>query len=122
MEDREVVAAIVAGDPSGLAAAYDRYAAALYGYCRWMLREPAASGVVRQTFAVAAAELGRLPDGVGLRPWLYLTAREECYHRLRTDGTDFGADVRAGGPDMAERAELRDLIRAALAGLKPHER
>jgi RNA polymerase sigma factor (sigma-70 family) len=120
MEDREVVAAIVAGDPSGLAAAYDRYAAGLYGYCRWMLRDPAAAEAVRQTFAVAAAELGGLPDGVGLRPWLYLAAREECYHRLRTDGA--GPDFLAEGPDEAERAELRALILAALAGLKPYER
>jgi RNA polymerase sigma factor (sigma-70 family) len=158
MEDREVVAAIGAGDPSGLAAAYDRYAAAIYGYCRWMLREPAASDAVRHTFAVAAAELGGVRDDVGLRPWLYSVAREECYHRLRADGAgvgNFGADgltqaagalgqaagalgqaagarARAAGADhqeraaqrgdAAEQAELRGLIRAALAGLKPHER
>jgi hypothetical protein len=30
MFDREIVAAIVAGDPSGLEAAYDRYAPGLY--------------------------------------------------------------------------------------------
>src|SRR6185295_3087036 len=41
MRDREVVAAIVAGDPAGLAEAYDRYATPLYSFCRTMLREPA---------------------------------------------------------------------------------
>src|SRR5262249_2582226 len=41
MHDREVVAAIVAGDPAGLAEAYDRYATPLYSFCRTMLREPA---------------------------------------------------------------------------------
>jgi DNA-directed RNA polymerase specialized sigma24 family protein len=40
MRDSEVVAAIVAGDPAGLAEAYDRYAAPLYNYCRTLLREP----------------------------------------------------------------------------------
>ncbi len=30
MPDREIVAALVAGDPSGLEAAYDRYARSLY--------------------------------------------------------------------------------------------
>jgi hypothetical protein len=34
MDDREIVAAIVAGDPTGLADAYDQYAESLYGYCR----------------------------------------------------------------------------------------
>jgi DNA-directed RNA polymerase specialized sigma24 family protein len=41
MRDREIVAAIVAGDPAGLAAAYDSYAAALHAYCRSLLGEPA---------------------------------------------------------------------------------
>ena len=40
MDDREIVAAIVAGDLPGLADAYDEHAESLYGYCRWMLREP----------------------------------------------------------------------------------
>ncbi len=31
MRDREIVAAIVAGDPAGLAGAYDKYAESLYG-------------------------------------------------------------------------------------------
>jgi hypothetical protein len=41
LHDREIVAAIVAGDPAGLAAGYDRYASALYTYCRSLLAEPA---------------------------------------------------------------------------------
>ena len=39
MRDSEVVAAIVAGNPEGLAEAYDRYASPLYTYCRSLLRE-----------------------------------------------------------------------------------
>ena len=53
MDDGEVVAAIAAGDPGGLAAAYDTYAASLYGYCRWMLRDPG-----------LATELARRGDAV----------------------------------------------------------
>jgi DNA-directed RNA polymerase specialized sigma24 family protein len=101
VEDREIVAAIVAGDPSGLAAAYDKYAAPLHGYCRWMLREPAAADVVRETFAMAAAHLD-LRDGGELRSWLYAVAREECSDRLGTDGAGFGADGAAFG-DAGDR-------------------
>jgi hypothetical protein len=55
MHDSEVVAAIVAGDPDGLAEAYDRYAAPLYTYCRSLLREPAdAADAVQDTFVIAA--------------------------------------------------------------------
>ena len=84
MRDREIVAAVVAGDPAGLAAAYDSYAAVLHGYCRSLLAEPAdAADAVQDTFVIAAAKLGDLRDPDRLRPWLYAVARNECYRRLR---------------------------------------
>ena len=59
MRDSEVVASIVAGDPAGLAIAYDRYADALYGYCRSLLREPAdAADAVHDTFVMATVNPG----------------------------------------------------------------
>jgi DNA-directed RNA polymerase specialized sigma24 family protein len=84
MNDREVVAAIAAGDPAGIAAAYDAYAADLYGYCHWLLGEPAgAAEAVQDTFVSAAATPGDLPEATELRPWLYAVARDECLRRLR---------------------------------------
>ena len=57
MDDREIVAAIVAGDLSGLAAAYDEHAESLYGYCRWMLSEPEdAADAVEDTFIITAGQ------------------------------------------------------------------
>ena len=56
MGDSEVVASIVAGDPEGLAEAYDRYADPLYKYCRSMLRDPAdAAAAVPDPFVIAAS-------------------------------------------------------------------
>ena len=40
MRDSEVVASIVAGEPAGLATAYDKYAGDLYGYCQSLLHDP----------------------------------------------------------------------------------
>jgi RNA polymerase sigma factor (sigma-70 family) len=131
MRDSEVVAAIVAGDPDGLAEAYDRYASPLYTYCRSLLREPAdAADAVQDTFVIAAAKLAGLRDQDRLRPWLYAVARNECRRRLRAsaaevsseldevpDVTDETADV-AGS---AERAELRALLRSAVRGLNAAE-
>src|ERR1039457_3420573 len=78
MEDPEVVAAIVAGDPAGLAEAYDRYAVPLYAYCCSMLGEPAdAADAVQDTFLIAAAKLRGLRDPGKLRPWLYAVAPKE---------------------------------------------
>jgi hypothetical protein len=97
MEDSEVVAAIVAGDPGGLAEAYDKYAVPLHAYCRSMLRDP-----------------GKL------RAWLYAVARNICHRRLRageaTSALEEAAEVPSETSDLsraAERAELSGLVQAA---------
>jgi len=129
MGDSEVVAAIAAGDPAGLAEAYDRYAVPLYRFCRAMLREPAdAADVVQDTFVIAVPRMSALRDPQRLRPWLYTVARNECLRKLRVaqlqapleeapDLTDETADV---GADM-EKAELSALVREALPGIGPAE-
>ena len=129
MRDREIVAAIAAGDPAGLAGAYDKYAESLYGYCGWMLGEPdRAADAVQDTFAIAAASLGGLRDPRRLRPWLYAVARNECRRRrLRAGEAGVGeaaglAARSAGAGDNTERAERRGLVRAAMDGLRPGER
>jgi RNA polymerase sigma factor (sigma-70 family) len=128
MRDREIVAAIVAGDPTGLAAAYDKYAESLYGYCDWMLGgSDRAADAVQDTFVIAAANLGGLRDPRRLRPWLYAAARSECHRRLCAGeaGLDEAAglaDPSAGAGDNAERPERRELVRAVLDGLGPGER
>jgi RNA polymerase sigma factor (sigma-70 family) len=131
MRDSEMVAAIVAGDPEGLAEAYDRYASPLYTYCRSLLRESAdAADAVQDTFVIAASRLAGLRDRNRLRPWLYAVARNECHRRLRArtvqvttpldempDVTDSSADVSG----EAERDELRTLLRSAVRGLNSGE-
>jgi RNA polymerase sigma factor (sigma-70 family) len=83
MRDGEVGAAIAVGDPGGLAEAYDKYAPALYTYCRSLVPEPGeAADAVQDTFVIAAAELAGLRDRRRLRPWLYAVARNECLRRV----------------------------------------
>jgi RNA polymerase sigma factor (sigma-70 family) len=130
MRDREIVAAIVAGDQAGLAAAYDAYAAALHAYCRSLLAEPAdAADAVQDTFVIAAAKVGSLRDPDRLRPWLYAVARNECFRRLRgraqlvpLDEAGDVSDTLADASSGAGRAELRELVATALAGLNPGDR
>jgi RNA polymerase sigma factor (sigma-70 family) len=139
MQDPEVVAAIVAGDPRGIADAYDTYAMPLYSYCRSLLHGPEdAADAVQDTFLIATAKLGGLRDPGKLRSWLYAVARNECYRRLRsadpTSALDEAVDIpaAAGGyasttetADVAsavERAELHQLVREAINGLNPGER
>jgi hypothetical protein len=107
MQDRAVVAAVVAGDADGFAAAYDQYAGSLYAYCHSVLPEPdAAAEAVLDTFLVAAAKLDGLRDPDRLGPWLHAVARNECLRRL--------------GPQYAARipgsADLDDEPAATLPG------
>jgi len=130
MQDRDIVAAIAAGDPDGIAEAYDRYAMPLYSYCRSLLREPAdAADAVQDTFLIATAKLGSLREPGKLRSWLYAVARNECYRKLRsaeaTSALDEAAGLTADSADVAgavEQAELRQLVRDAIGGLNPGER
>ena len=117
MDDREIVAAIVAGDLPGLAAAYDEHAESLYGYCRWMLREPEdAADAVEDTFIITAGRLDRLRDPRKLRPWLYAVARNECHSRLRASEVGLGEDASLPDPpaaaDVRGRAEQAELAQA----------
>jgi RNA polymerase sigma factor (sigma-70 family) len=130
MRDSEVVASIVAGEPAGLATAYDRYAGDLYSYCQSLLQDPNdAADAVQDTFVIAASKLGGLRDPERLRAWLFAVARNECMHRLKTrnvaaplqdapEQADDSVDV--GGE--AERAETVALVRAAVGGLNDGER
>lgn len=127
MYDRDIVEAILASDPAGFAAAYDRYGATLYAYCRSLLTVPEEAGdAVRDTFIIAIARLPHLRDPDRLRPWLYAIARNECHRQLHdraaadilaetnqaaSQDLDAGADVGESGP--------RELVGAALAVLEP---
>src|ERR1700733_16145708 len=130
MSDSEIVASIVAGNPEGLAAAYDRYAGDLFGYCQSLLQDPNdAADAVQDTFVIAVSKLAGLRDPERLRAWLFAVARNECLHRLKSrhavtplhdapEPVDDSVDV--GGE--AERAETAAPLRAAVGGLNEGER
>jgi RNA polymerase sigma factor (sigma-70 family) len=130
MRDAEVVASIVAGDPNGLASAYDRYADPLFKYCLSLLGDPAdAADAVQDTFVIAASRLDGLREPERFRAWLYTVARNECLRILRakkgTSALDEAHDVTDDSADVSEhaqRAELRALFEDAAAGLNPGER
>jgi DNA-directed RNA polymerase specialized sigma24 family protein len=118
MDDNEIVAAIAAGDPAGLAAAYDKYAAGVYGYCHWMLREPApAADALVETFVAAAPELGGLEDAIAARALLYATARNECHRQLSADSSAAQAGFRNPEHEAGELSIRHGLSEAELAAV-----
>ncbi|HLU34060.1 MAG TPA: sigma-70 family RNA polymerase sigma factor [Natronosporangium sp.] len=104
MNDRALVAALVAGDPAGLAGTYDAYADQVYAYCQWLLDDPEAAGEATvDTFVVARARSDRLRQPERLRGWLYAIARSQCLG---------SAQLRRRGADQLEpdQWELHELV------------
>ena len=131
MRDRDIAGAIVAGDPAGLPAAYDAYAASLHSYCRSLLADPAdAAAALQDTFVVAAAKVVALWERDRLRPWLYAVARNECHRRLRDRARQVGSDetseITIVTADEAaadeDEEDLEALVQAAIGGLNLGDR
>ena len=134
MQDRDVVAAVVAGDADGIAEAYNRYAVFLAAYCHSMLPGPEAAEVVLDTFLIAVSRLDGLRDPDRLSAWLHAVARNECLRRLGPQGSGrpgilvggaTAATWAAGPPDpddlpaAALPAELRGQVLTACADNSP---
>ncbi|MFN0027966.1 MAG: sigma-70 family RNA polymerase sigma factor [Acidimicrobiales bacterium] len=128
--DRQLVAAHLAGDGSALAGIYDRYADRLHDTAVAMLRDrEEAADATQEVFVVAAARLGQLRDPERLRAWLFAILRNEVYRRSsrrsRTRPTDpfvLGMAEMAPPDHLAdaaavEAAELAAQVRLAAAGL-----
>jgi RNA polymerase sigma factor (sigma-70 family) len=131
MQDSELAASIVDGEPRALAEAYSKYGDLLWSYCRSQLHdEDNAAEVVADTFVVAASKLGVLPAHGRLRAWLYAVARIECRRRMRSSrskakpGAGEGERLRRAVKQLntGELRQLHALLRAAFAGLDRAER
>src|ERR1700733_2919949 len=128
MQDRELIAGILTGDPDALAAAYDRYAEQLYAYCRSILPDPRPPGeaadAVADTFTIATARLQGLRDPDQLSSWLHAVARNECLRLLGTASlaaSDAAATLASGGglPEVSAPDSLRERVLAAGADNTP---
>ena len=119
MQDSAVVAAVVAGDADGFVAAYDQYAASLYGYCHRVLPGPEAAEAVLDTFLIATAKLDGLRDPDRLGPGLHAVARNECLRRLGPGGEIPAAADSGDEPPETPPADLRGRVLTMCADNTP---
>jgi RNA polymerase sigma factor (sigma-70 family) len=82
MDDVALVQRAAALDRDAFAGVYERYAARLYDYLWWVLRDQEeADDALYATFLEAGARLHELSDPSKLRPWLFAIASDEALHR-----------------------------------------
>ena len=106
--DRQIVAAIAAEDPTGVAMMYDKYAADLYDYCHWMLHDSAeAATALKNTFVVAVTTLD-VSEPAKLRPWLFALARSEGRRRSRPTSAARDEETDAAGESADATGEMSD--------------
>ena len=122
-------------DPAAFEALVRRHQGALYNFCLRMLgRADDAADVAQETFVQLFTHLGQLDEREPIAPWLFRVARNRCIDVIRRRRT-----VPLGMPDamgestlvvepadqeplpeeMAERADLQDVLASAIADLPP---
>ncbi len=122
-------------DPAAFEALVRRHQSPLYNFCLRMLgRADDAADVAQETFVQLFTHLGQLDEREPIAPWLFRVARNRCIDVIRRRRTvpldmpdDAGESPLVGEPvdeeplpeEMAERADLQDVLAKAIAGLPP---
>jgi RNA polymerase sigma-70 factor (ECF subfamily) len=131
--DRELVYAARVGEMPAFDALFYRYRDGIFRLGLAITKDPsAAEEIVVDTFARAYRALARLEPDDSLRPWLYRVAVNLSYNRRPRknvvlssldDAADEALANEEGSPsNVAEQAELRRLVLAAVDELGPKHR
>ncbi len=108
-----------------LAELYARHAAAVFGRCRWLLRdEEAAKDATQEVFARALRALGEFREAASPSTWLLRIATHHCLNEIRAGKAQWREEVvRMGELRRAQGVEpdRRELVRALLGRAAPEE-
>ena len=131
-EGRDLVHALQRQEESALAALYDQYGGPVYQLALRITHDP---GTAEEICLDAFLQLWRQADRFNaaqgsLSSWLFTITRSRAIDRVRAAGaakrTEVEDPIPVNEPDqpdaMAEIAERRRLVRAAMAGLPPNQR
>ena len=127
-DDRDLVDALRAGDPSAPGRLLDRYQGAVLGLCLRMLgHRHDAEDVVQETFLRALRGVRGFDGGRPLRPWLLGIAVNRCRTALvrrkrRPPPVEAAIDRVDPRPGLADPDDLAGELERALATLRPEYR
>jgi DNA-directed RNA polymerase specialized sigma24 family protein len=105
VSDRDLVAALRAGDRLAAGQVYDIYGTRLYAYCHELLADPKLSAdALRDAFIVAVNRIRELAEPEEFGAWLYALARAECLRLGISDDAPADAAGAARGDRLARLA------------------
>lgn len=105
MSDRDLVAALRAGDRLAAGQVYDVYGTRLYAYCHELLADPKLSAdALRDAFVVAVHRIRELAEPDEFGAWLYALSRAECARIGISDDAPSDAASAARGDRLARLA------------------
>ena len=117
MSDRDLVAALRAGDRLAAGQVYDVYGTRLYAYCHELLADPKLSAdALRDAFIVAVNRIRELVEPEEFGAWLYALVRAEC------DRVGISDDAPADAASAARGDRLARLALDVYSMLEPEER
>jgi len=127
--DAELIALACAGNPAAYGVVVRRYSALAIRTAALLGAGADAEDVAQEAFVKAYRSLGRFRPGSSFRPWLLTIVTNEAHNRHRSSRRRAdreirpGVDLPAAGPDeLAESAERRAAVRAALEQLPTAQR
>ncbi|UCE27703.1 MAG: sigma-70 family RNA polymerase sigma factor [Candidatus Coatesbacteria bacterium] len=132
-EEEAVVARAKRGDEDAYAWLLDRYNAAIYTYCRRLVRGEDARDLAQETFVKAFLSIGTFDETKRFAPWLYRIAHNLVIDYLRKkraptysltieddgEAREFEfADRTLAPEELVSRKEIREAFNAALESLE----
>ncbi|HUJ25135.1 MAG TPA: sigma-70 family RNA polymerase sigma factor [Myxococcales bacterium] len=106
--------------PSGLLAElYEKHAAAVYGRCRWLLRDPdEARDALQDVFVKVLQSMGEFRGAASPTTWILRIATHHCLNVLRARRAHWRDQLRELSKEKrheTESPDRREMVRAVLA-------
>ncbi|MBI2761899.1 MAG: sigma-70 family RNA polymerase sigma factor [Chloroflexi bacterium] len=135
--DEDLASAYAAGTRSSFEELVRRYSGSVYAFCLRMVGRPQdAEDLTQDVFVQLLKSLPSVRTDTPLRPWIFVIARNKCLDHLKrkralsfSDVVDSEGDGEMPLPDpaplpdeLAERADLQELMQQAIAELPPRYR
>jgi RNA polymerase sigma-70 factor (ECF subfamily) len=112
-------------EPGLLAQLYERHAGAVFGRCRWLLRdEEAARDATQEVFVRALRALPEFRAAASPTTWLLRIATHHCLNEIRAGRARWKEEVGRLAALRGEEgivADRRELVRVLLAQAEPEE-